>query len=303
MDGFRVAALMLLISVSGCTINAVPEGGATKGSTLDGTQWTLQLFDDANVPMVGRPSLSFLNNGSIRGYAGCNGYHGDAWVSRGGVRFLDIGVQLTACDNPSMELGDRYIKALNQIRGYRMESGKLVLLDGKRDVRLVFKPSEVQAGNGRPGPAPFDPSAYASSGQGFTTLVGPRTPGVTPFIPPIHPGLTSFSAVSGEPPVVARSLPATTVVPFGRFAGFELVTMTPALGKYFGTDRGALVARGHATDALRLLEEGDVILSINNRQPANADHAVRILSSYRAGETVDMEVVRQKKTVTLKIPL
>src|SRR5207253_125328 len=49
---------------------------------------------------------------------------------------------------------------------------------------------------------------------------------------------------------------------------------------------------------------GDVILSIAGRKPTSPSHAMRILHSYEAGETVSLDIVRKQKrmTVTWKVP-
>lgn len=86
----------------------------------------------------------------------------------------------------------------------------------------------------------------------------------------------------------------------GPWGDAEFVTLTPALGRYFGTDRGLLVVRS-PTAAATELEEGDVILSIGGREPQNGGHALRILRSYQSGEIVDLKVLRQKKERTVRI--
>src|SRR5207247_233529 len=49
---------------------------------------------------------------------------------------------------------------------------------------------------------------------------------------------------------------------------------------------------------------GDVILAIAGRKPTPPSHAMRILHSYEAGETVSLDIVRKQKrmTVTWKVP-
>jgi S1-C subfamily serine protease len=88
----------------------------------------------------------------------------------------------------------------------------------------------------------------------------------------------------------------------GPWGDAELVELTPALGRYFGTDKGLLVVkapRASGTD----IEEGDVIQSIGGREPQNAGHALRILGSYQPGETVELVLLRQKKSRTVKITI
>jgi PDZ domain len=86
----------------------------------------------------------------------------------------------------------------------------------------------------------------------------------------------------------------------GVFGSAELVPMTPKLGQYFGTETGLLVVR--APDDSRLkLEDGDVILDIDGRTPSNASHALRILSSYQAGEKLKLNILRTKKRMSFEV--
>jgi serine protease DegS len=78
------------------------------------------------------------------------------------------------------------------------------------------------------------------------------------------------------------------------------VPVTPRLGQYFGTDKGLLVVRAPDAPGLRL-EEGDVILSIDGRTPDSPRHAFRILGSYQPAEQVKLEVLRQRKHMTLEV--
>ncbi len=84
------------------------------------------------------------------------------------------------------------------------------------------------------------------------------------------------------------------------FRSIELVPITPKLGQYFGADKGLLVVRAPATTDLKL-EEGDVILTIGGRTPESPRHAYRILGSYQPTEKVQVEVLRQRKRVTLDV--
>src|SRR5262249_34737655 len=82
----------------------------------------------------------------------------------------------------------------------------------------------------------------------------------------------------------------------------ELVTLTPGLGSYFGSDKGVLVVRAPADGALKL-QDGDVILTIDGRQPTSGSHATRILGSYQPGEKITLRVLRQHKTLELEATL
>ncbi|CAN5233668.1 hypothetical protein BH24PSE2_BH24PSE2_13210 [soil metagenome] len=88
----------------------------------------------------------------------------------------------------------------------------------------------------------------------------------------------------------------------GQWGSLELTSLTPGLGRYFGTDEGLLVVRAPDDDAL-MLRDGDVIVSIAGREPESPSHALRILRSYRPGETLRLEIVRDKKQQTLELTM
>jgi S1-C subfamily serine protease len=88
----------------------------------------------------------------------------------------------------------------------------------------------------------------------------------------------------------------------GPLADMELVTLTPQLGRYFGTDKGVLVVRASREQGYKL-EDGDVILAIDGRQPTSGSHATRILSSYQPGEKIAIKLMRQHKMVNVEATL
>jgi len=82
----------------------------------------------------------------------------------------------------------------------------------------------------------------------------------------------------------------------------ELVELNAGLGRYFGTDKGLLVVSAPESDTFEL-QDGDVIQSIDGREPKDVRHAMRILGSYQAGETLKLGIVRDKKKRTLDVEI
>ena len=82
----------------------------------------------------------------------------------------------------------------------------------------------------------------------------------------------------------------------------ELVQLNEGLGRYFGTDTGLLVVKAPKSDAYEL-RDGDVIQSIDGREPKDVRHAMRILSSYQAGEKLELGIMRDKKKVTIDVEI
>jgi C-terminal processing protease CtpA/Prc len=88
----------------------------------------------------------------------------------------------------------------------------------------------------------------------------------------------------------------------GPMADMELARLTPALGRYFGTDSGVLVVRAPPAGGLGL-QDGDVILSIGGRKPTDGSHVIRILGSYDPGERITLEVMRQHRRIPVTTTL
>src|SRR5438128_3425743 len=117
-------------------------------------------------------------------------------------------------------------------------------------------------------------------------LAFPPGPGAPHGNMMIEPGMGGFSFCFGE-----------------GWCDLNLVRLNPDLGEYFGTTEGLLVVKAPADSSLPL-KSGDVILSIGGRKPTTVEHAMRILRSYDAGETVSIEIMRKQKRMTLswKVP-
>ena len=82
----------------------------------------------------------------------------------------------------------------------------------------------------------------------------------------------------------------------------ELVELSEGLGRYFGADSGLLVVAAPKSDAFDL-RDGDVIQSIDGREPKDVRHAMRILASYQAGEKLELGIMRDKKKVTIDVEI
>ena len=117
-----------------------------------------------------------------------------------------------------------------------------------------------------------------------------------------------FSAMFGSrrwPMPVAPMAPGARMFALdlgGHWGDMEMVSLTEDLGRYFGTGEGLLVVRAPKDEGLKL-RDGDVIQSIDGREPGSASHAMRILASYAPGETLEIEIMRDRKRQTLSIEM
>lgn len=143
---------------------------------------------------------------------------------------------------------------------------------------------------------------YLRNGRTLTAELSPH---------PIHDGTFAFDFDGKD-----FTLPDVNVMPHVRnlpngyiwmgsptgLGDMELVKLTERLGSYFGTDEGLLVVRGPKNEELKL-QDGDVIQSIDGREPTSVQHAMRILGSYQSGETVTIEIMRDKRKQTISIDI
>ena len=111
-----------------------------------------------------------------------------------------------------------------------------------------------------------------------------------------------FSAYIPGAPDFVKEFRIERGFPFmgGAWGSMELVELNEGLGRYFGTDTGLLVVSAPKSDSLEL-QDGDVIQTIDGREPTDVRHAMRILNSYESGESLKLGIMRDKKKRTLDV--
>jgi C-terminal processing protease CtpA/Prc len=181
-----------------------------------------------------------------------------------GLRAGDIVTSINGETLSAQDSGEANQRVLDFMEG--VESGDVLDLEYIRDGKVGTV--EVE-------PRPIDMKSYAFS-------------------------VPEFHVAPGAPPKLEERL--LFAWPGSVWADMELVELSEGLGKYFGTDAGVLVVSAPKSDALQL-EDGDVILSIDGRKPTSVRHALRILGSYQAGEMLELEIMREKRSRTLDIEI
>lgn len=250
------------------TAVAAPVLGATPA--LSATEWSALLIDNRFVEGE-RPTVTFREDGKVVGNAGCEVYFGTWSVEGDAIRFANLSRETGQLSGPrpcsafSLDQETRFLAALDAARVVQVQAQtrKLLLLDKNRTVLALLEYRESP-----PGGSP-----------GMTDRVAESVPSPSPSPSP------SLSDGARAP-----------------LSGLSFVTITADMGRYFGTDRGVLVTGATPLNALTLLE-GDVILSVNGRQPGSSDHLQRIVSSYRAGDRLTLQIMRDHQPQVVEVIL
>ncbi len=82
--------------------------------------------------------------------------------------------------------------------------------------------------------------------------------------------------------------------------GLNLVSINPDLGGYFGADKGVLVLSTD-NDSFKGLKSGDVLLDVAGQKVERPEDALRLLREQPAGSDVKVQVLRQRKALTLSM--
>src|SRR5687767_9735877 len=207
----------------------------------------------------------------------------EAWSWERAPRAV-IGVQLSGKSGariekvspggPAADAGIRAGDVIVALNGEKIE-GEDASSDVVRQMRKVEPNSKVKVRVLRDGKSrDFELTARAPA-------MPPAPP--HPPLPPEGPALTSFlGSLRNE------------------LSGMELATLTPGLGEYFGTEKGVLVLRAPESGTYKL-KDGDVILTIDGREPKSGSHATRILRSYQPSEQINLRIMRQRKPMSLQV--
>lgn len=123
------------------TIVVVNRPGA---ADLDGTEWVLTSLYGNNLVEGSNITLNF-GEGSVGGFAGCNGYGGGYTAADDGTLMIpEIAVTAQLCQAPDgvMPQEDAYIQALGNAAAYRVTDGRLEIDNGSGETTLAFSIKE-----------------------------------------------------------------------------------------------------------------------------------------------------------------
>jgi len=132
----KAIAAMLVIAVA---ISA-QVGCARAPPALDGTQWRLTEWTLSSLDARDFDITAAFADGKISGHSGVNSYGGPYTVdARQSFKVGSIASTEMAGPEPAMRAEGAYLLLLGQARSYRVEAGRLTLLDAGGNESLIFE--------------------------------------------------------------------------------------------------------------------------------------------------------------------
>ncbi len=111
---------------------------------LDGTEWVLTSLYGSDLVEGSNITLNF-GEGSVGGFAGCNGYGGGYTAADDGTLMIpEIAVTAQLCEAPDgvMPQEEAYVQALGNAAAYRVTDGRLEIDNASVETTLVFAVKE-----------------------------------------------------------------------------------------------------------------------------------------------------------------
>jgi putative lipoprotein len=138
--GAVFSILPFVAVVAACSL--VEEENDEAAAPLYGRTWlAAEIAGRPAVPEV-ESTLQVAADGKVSGNAGCNGYFGSVIVDGQAMSFGNLGATKIACPEPAMGQEQRLLGALDGTRGYRLQDGELLLLDGAGVTLVRFREAE-----------------------------------------------------------------------------------------------------------------------------------------------------------------
>ena len=109
---------------------------------LSGSNWALVESDGKRLPAgTERPPTLGVEGSRASGFSGCNRWGGEILPAVSGAWKLGpVASTRMACDEPEMQLENRFLDALSGAIRWKLDGARLVLLGADGKARLVFTP-------------------------------------------------------------------------------------------------------------------------------------------------------------------
>ncbi|UZD20986.1 META domain-containing protein [Algoriphagus halophytocola] len=120
--------------------------GSTKAinplNLLTGNDWALASLNGNSLDLSqfagGIPSLSFLEEGRLAGFTGCNNFSGNFSLEGSGLKLDPGAITKKMCPGTGEQ---DFISALNKVKDLKIDQDKLTLIDGGQEL-MSFVPKK-----------------------------------------------------------------------------------------------------------------------------------------------------------------
>jgi heat shock protein HslJ len=132
---------LLILGIAGLALVASPISAQRRARLLD-TDWRLTHLEGKAVTLAGKqraPNLLFKSGDArVTGFTGCNRLSGTYRLNRAEMTFSSLAVTKMACPE-GMELESRFLKALEQVRTWKIIQTRLELSGAGGGVVAAFR--------------------------------------------------------------------------------------------------------------------------------------------------------------------
>lgn len=138
-NNLRIAALLALAATLTGACSTMEPDSATTGAGLNGSAWTLSAPAGAASGAEALPTMRF-DEGRVSGSDGCNRFSGPYTSAPGKLQFAAprVGTMMACPTDALAQRARAFDAALSATRAYRIDAGKLLLLDAAGAELLRF---------------------------------------------------------------------------------------------------------------------------------------------------------------------
>jgi putative lipoprotein len=117
------------------------DNAAAEAPPISDIEWTVE--EIAGIEDLGdtAPTLSIAQDGRAGGHGGCNRFFATVAINGDEISFSEIGSTFMSCETMVMEIEQAYFAALQATARYRIEQGRLALLDAEGQLTVALSAS------------------------------------------------------------------------------------------------------------------------------------------------------------------
>jgi heat shock protein HslJ len=121
-------------------VAAPPSDGAPPAAGLPGTEWTLiDLDGSVEFDATLAPQLTFADDGTLAGFAGCNTYNGSFTLDGSSIDIGPLTTTKMACPPPASDIESAYLPALDAVGSWEIQPDGQLVLSGPQV--LTYQPA------------------------------------------------------------------------------------------------------------------------------------------------------------------